>query len=152
MTKVRCCFVNNSFVVEVYKWQLENVRSHLALHFFTMGSAFVVWSFVFLILIVKAMGKRTKKFELPDDGSFDGNFLYLKNSGLVVDFHPESESNPSKPSFIFGTDKGPRLVEFYAPWCPHVSAGMHDHHVKTGLRSYTPTIVPKVSQSLHRTC
>lgn len=36
---------------------------------------------------------------------------------FIIDYEPDGTD---KPDFIYGAKQGPRVVEFYAPWCPHV--------------------------------
>jgi hypothetical protein len=46
------------------------------------------------------------------------DYLYHTDeaSGVIIDYEPASIT----PDFIYGADQGPRVIEFYAPWCPHV--------------------------------
>ena len=37
-----------------------------------------------------------------------------------VEFQKHHDLDPKHPAFIFSLDNGPRVIEFYAPWCPHV--------------------------------
>jgi hypothetical protein len=50
----------------------------------------------------------------------DNNYLYLGHHA-VIEYLQESEENPESPSFIFGPSNGGRVLEFYTPWCSHVS-------------------------------
>jgi thiol-disulfide isomerase/thioredoxin len=48
-------------------------------------------------------------------------YLYDENAGVVIEYMPSANvKDPVRPDFLYSTDNGPRLVEFYAPWCPHV--------------------------------
>jgi hypothetical protein len=51
----------------------------------------------------------------------DEDFLYHTPdaAGIIHDYEPQE--NVTKPDFLYGLNQGPRVVEFYAPWCPHVS-------------------------------
>ena len=55
--------------------------------------------------------------------------------GIIIDYEPPQSTTSTKdkgdsnnkddpnlyrPDFIYGPNQGPRVVEFYAPWCPHV--------------------------------
>ena len=63
----------------------------------------------------------TIPLEAKEEEKPEKNYLYLENAEPVVEFRPELDPNPEKPAFLYGADTGPRLVLFYAPWCPHVS-------------------------------
>ena len=73
----------------------------------------------FLLLAVIASGAtkkpKKKKKTYPD-------YIYQENAGPVVDFKPEHATNPEHPAFLFSSNNRPRVVEFYSPVCPHVSA------------------------------
>lgn len=49
-----------------------------------------------------------------------GEYLYHipEAEGIVIDY---DETNNLEPDFLYAPDQGYRVVEFYAPWCPHVS-------------------------------
>jgi hypothetical protein len=51
------------------------------------------------------------------------DFLYHTDeaAGIIVDYEPEEGEKLNRPDFIYGANQGPRVVEYYAPWCPHVS-------------------------------
>lgn len=55
----------------------------------------------------------------------DGEYLYHieEADGIIHDY--DDTSNPT-PDFLYGLHQGPRVVEFYAPWCPHVSRLLMD--------------------------
>lgn len=51
----------------------------------------------------------------------DKNYLYVNGTEPILDFHGDSESDPVRPSFIYGPDNAAaRVVEFYHPQCSHV--------------------------------
>jgi hypothetical protein len=79
------------------------------------------------LLLTSTHGANKKK----EEKKYDENYLYLENAGLVVEFRPESEPKPLEPEFIYGANTGPRLIEFYAPWCPHVGFGRLSRHPGT---------------------
>lgn len=58
-----------------------------------------------------------------DDEEEDENEEYLYHieaaKGIIHDYEPPKD-NSTRPDFLYGTNQGPRVVEFYAPWCPHV--------------------------------
>jgi hypothetical protein len=46
-------------------------------------------------------------------------------AGIIIDYEPPPEVSDknkdlNRPDFLYGPNQGPRIVEFYAPWCPHV--------------------------------
>jgi thiol-disulfide isomerase/thioredoxin len=57
-------------------------------------------------------------------------YLYAENAGVVIDYMPSpSTGDPVRPDFLYSRYNGPRLVEFYAPWCPHCQ-DFRDHFVQ----------------------
>lgn len=61
----------------------------------------------------------------PEEEEDITNYLYHNNySYPIIDYEPPSSSKESiihdKPLFLFGENQPARVVEFYAPWCPHV--------------------------------
>lgn len=79
-----------------------------------------------------------KKPTADADSEDDVQEKYLYHTdeakGIIIDYEPPPIASPSKtkdgaikedpdlyrPDFIYGPNQGPRVVEFYAPWCPHV--------------------------------
>lgn len=79
-----------------------------------------------------------KKPTADADSEDDVQEKYLYHTdeakGIIIDYEPPPITEPSKtkdgaikedpnlyrPDFIYGPNQGPRVVEFYAPWCPHV--------------------------------
>jgi hypothetical protein len=79
-------------------------------------------------------------FDLTDDsirhgvfGIDDSEYLYHieEAKGIIIDYEApvivssqqkqdSKKIDASKPDFLYGPNQGPRVVEFYAPWCPHV--------------------------------
>jgi thiol oxidase len=58
--------------------------------------------------------------EEEDDEEEEEQYLYDEDAGVVIDFMPSAEiADPVRPDFLYSTNNGPRIVEFYAPWCPH---------------------------------
>ena len=62
-----------------------------------------------------------------DDGYSNEQYLYhIKTAQPIIDYEPPADGkNILHPTFIYGMDNDhppqyPRVVEFYAPWCPHV--------------------------------
>jgi hypothetical protein len=65
-----------------------------------------------------------------NDNNIQDKYLYHTDEarGIIIDYEPPSTStangdtdpNLYRPDFIYGPNQGPRVVEFYAPWCPHV--------------------------------
>jgi hypothetical protein len=70
-----------------------------------------------------------KPSEDNNDNNIQEKYLYHTEEarGIIIDYEPPSTSGDAKddpnlyrPDFIYGPNQGPRVVEFYAPWCPHV--------------------------------
>lgn len=59
--------------------------------------------------------KKAEPISTPVSG-----YLYLgtTDSEPVMDYN----GTTGRPDFLYSPDTGPRVVEFYAPWCPHVRA------------------------------
>jgi hypothetical protein len=43
-------------------------------------------------------------------------YLYEEDAGPVIEYKSDAEDK-MHPDFLFSTDNGPRMVEFYAWWC-----------------------------------
>jgi thiol-disulfide isomerase/thioredoxin len=89
---------------------------------------------------------RNKKIEVK---GADENYLYVQDADPVLDFHPESDPNPLRPSFLYGPgNTGPRVVEFYSPSCPHCRK-FRDHYVELAQQvrslAYDAGVVPNVT-------
>jgi thiol-disulfide isomerase/thioredoxin len=67
---------------------------------------------------------------VPDDQDVPDNqdeleeeepqYLYERNAGVIIEYMPSpSTGDPERPDFLYSRFNGPRIVEFYAPWCPH---------------------------------
>ena len=69
---------------------------------------------VLLLLFFVSFYSVTCANEISED-----EFLYHTDEAapFIIDYEPDGTDNPD---FIYGTNQGPRVVEFYAPWCPHV--------------------------------
>jgi thiol-disulfide isomerase/thioredoxin len=75
------------------------------------------WPFLVLFLHQQVLTK-IGAFKAAEDAS---DFLYLgrNDSDPVIEYEGTNESDPTRPDFLYSPDAGPRVVEFYAPWCPH---------------------------------
>lgn len=62
--------------------------------------------------------KKAEQFATPESG-----YLYLGTTDAdpVIDYNGNNGAT-GRPDFLYSPDAGPRVVEFYAPWCPHVRA------------------------------
>ncbi|GKY94250.1 hypothetical protein MPSEU_000390800 [Mayamaea pseudoterrestris] len=72
--------------------------------------------------------------EEEDNDDVAKNYLYLplgEEASPVIEYRPKKGDDPKRPNFIFGPNNGPRVVEFYAPWCPHCQH-FRDHYVDFG--------------------
>jgi thiol-disulfide isomerase/thioredoxin len=86
-------------------------------------------------------------------------YLYEEDAGKVIEYIlPEKSAtvDPEKPDFLYAPNQGYRIVEFYAPWCPHCQA-FRDHFVEFAqqMEDYvgpdTDLTVHSVSCVAHRT-
>lgn len=79
-----------------------------------------------------ASASTSKEDEEEDDDV--KNYLYSplgEDADPVIEYKPKDGEDPNHPDFIFGPNNGPRVVEFYAPWCPHCQH-FRDHYINFG--------------------
>jgi hypothetical protein len=92
------------------------------------------------------------------DENPDLPYLYDEDAGVVIEYMPSADvADPVRPDFIYSTNNGPRLVEFYVPWCPFCQT-FRDHFVEAsgqmveGARSVGVDMkVYAVSCQVHKT-
>jgi len=49
----------------------------------------------------------------------ESEYLYHdEDSSIIYDYEPDPEQG-DHPKLIYDPSEGPRVIEFYAPWCPH---------------------------------
>jgi thiol-disulfide isomerase/thioredoxin len=69
----------------------------------------------------------------PDENP-DIPYLYDKDAGVVIEYMPSADvEDPVRPDFLYSTNNGPRIVEFYVPWCPFCQT-FRDHFVEVSGR------------------
>jgi thiol-disulfide isomerase/thioredoxin len=107
---------------------LRRQRPTLTIHHNTMGFAgqrrlvAVLLLFLTLTTIVVALKKPDENPDIP--------YLYDEDAGIVIEYMPSADvEDPVRPDFLYSTDNGPRIVEFYAPWCPFCQT-FRDHFVE----------------------
>jgi thiol oxidase len=77
---------------------------------------------LFLILVPTVVSEYEEDPDRP--------YLYDEDPGVVIEYKPSASiRDPLRPDFIHSTHNGPRIVEFYAPWCPHCQ-NFRDHFVE----------------------
>jgi hypothetical protein len=63
--------------------------------------------------------------EEEEEEEEDNDYLYANDDAVpIIEYIPdipEDGQEAELPYFLLGPESGPRVVEFYAPWCPHVS-------------------------------
>jgi thiol-disulfide isomerase/thioredoxin len=68
---------------------------------------------LFLILVPAVVPDNQDQLE-------ERQYLYDQHAGVVIEYMPSADvKNPLRPDFLYSPNNGPRIVEFYAPWCPH---------------------------------
>ena len=85
------------------------------------------------IIFVSVTVDAKKPSEDSNNNDLEAEYLYHTEeaNGIVIDYEPppsvfnkdgDAKDDPSlyRPDFLYGPNQGPRVVEFYAPWCPHV--------------------------------
>jgi thiol-disulfide isomerase/thioredoxin len=71
---------------------------------------------LFLILVPGVVPDNQDELEEEEELQY----LYEKNAGVIIEYMPSpSTGDPVRPDFLYSPINGPRIVEFYAPWCPH---------------------------------
>lgn len=64
--------------------------------------------------------------ENESDSDDQDQFLYSEDDAdPIIDYR----GNGTNPGFLFGLNNGPRMVEFYAVWCPHCRH-FRDHYIQ----------------------
>jgi thiol oxidase len=93
-----------------------------------MGSPRQILRFVITLLLFLFLVPTGDSQEEEEEQ--EQQYLYAENAGVVIDFMPSpSTGDPVRPDFLYSPFNGPRMVEFYAPWCPHCQ-DFRDHFVK----------------------
>jgi thiol-disulfide isomerase/thioredoxin len=81
---------------------------------------------LFLILVPIVVPEIDENSDIP--------YLYDEDAGVVIEYMPSADvADPVRPDFLYSTDNGPRIVEFYAPWCT-VCQDFRDHFVDVAGR------------------
>lgn len=86
----------------------------------------VPWVFNSALLLLLKFYQPSDAVEDPEENEEEedeenNDYLYKSDdTSPIIEFIPDNEQYPERPDFIYSTEKGPRVVEFYAPWCPHV--------------------------------
>jgi hypothetical protein len=80
-------------------------------HYYNMGFAgqghLVAALFLFLILAPTVVSEK------PDENP-DLPYLYDEDAGVVIEYMPSADvEDPVRPDFLYSTNNGPRIVEFY---------------------------------------
>ena len=77
---------------------------------------------LFLAVFILMSGMRIAQGETVEQDEDLSQFIYLQEPPeMVYPIHEYKLSiDGEKPNFLYSTDYPyPRIVEFYAPWCPH---------------------------------
>ena len=67
---------------------------------------------------VEGVVEQQKQEEEEASGSESGDhseYLYEEDAGPVIEYKSDGQDK-MRPDFLFSTDNGPRMVEFYAWW------------------------------------
>lgn len=95
------------------------------------------WFLLILLSLCRQCTSEEEKSSSKDekDSQDDGvsrHYLYLplgSDAEPVIDYRPTPDEDADEPDFIFGLNNGPRVVEFYAPWCPHCQH-FREHYIE----------------------
>jgi hypothetical protein len=71
------------------------------------------------VAIARAATAKTEKPKAEESGSESGDhseYLYEEDAGPVIEYKANATENTTQPDFLFSTNNGPRMVEFYAWW------------------------------------
>ena len=73
---------------------------------------------VIVLVFLQVLGSSVLA-EDEESSSADTGYLY-DNRPAIIDYHPVTDhAKDDEPDFLYSKAMGPRVVEFYAPWCPH---------------------------------
>lgn len=80
-----------------------------------MAHLHLLQAWIFLLSLVHLIGGKKMTVEELEES------LYLyhdEDSSIIFDYEPDPEQG-DRPTIIYDPNMGPRVIEFYAPWCPH---------------------------------
>lgn len=82
---------------------------------------FLLWLVIIQCTHCVVVGKR-----IADDKDLDEYLYHDEESSIILDYDPsnsahllQQDKNDHRPNLLYDRNQGPRVVEFYAPWCPH---------------------------------
>jgi thiol-disulfide isomerase/thioredoxin len=90
-----------------------------------------------IVLLPVAYAEAPAESADGDDSEEDDearNYLYLPlgaDANPVIEYQPKEGENAERPDFLYDANNGPRVVEFYAPWCPHCQI-FRNHYITFG--------------------
>jgi hypothetical protein len=80
--------------------------------------------FVLLLAACAIIGNGGRRWSVNAETSADEYLYHTEEAaGVIIDYEPPKGATDKElvtPDFLYGPNQGPRVVEFYAPWCPHV--------------------------------
>lgn len=101
--------------------RFRKVSTRAARRSYLLFSAFLI---AFYSSVTEArFGGMSQQMKSEQASTAQSGYLYLgaSDSDPIIDYDGNHGAS-GRPDFLYSPDTGPRVVEFYAPWCPHVRA------------------------------
>jgi hypothetical protein len=88
-------------------------------------SNFFIFVFLFITfyssVTVARFGGMSQQIKAEKISTPESGYLYLGTTdSYPINDYDGNHGASGRPDFLYSPDTGPRVVEFYAPWCPHV--------------------------------